>query len=59
MPFGLAVPLMYYNKVPFREVGLDPERPPRDLDEAHAASEKLVQRDSAGNVTRSGFALDV
>ena len=59
MPHGLAVPLMYYNKAPFREVGLDPDRPPRDLDEAQAASEKLLQRDSAGNVTRSGFALDI
>ena len=59
MPCGLAVPLMYYNKIPFREVGLDPERPPKDLDEARAASEKLVQRDSAGNVTRFGFALEI
>ena len=59
MPHSLAVPLMYYNKIPFREVGLDPERPPRDLDEVRAASEKLVQRDSAGNVTRYGFALDI
>ena len=59
MPFGLLVPIMYYNKVPFREAGLDPEQPPRDLDEVRAASEKLVQRDSAGNITRYGFALDV
>jgi sn-glycerol 3-phosphate transport system substrate-binding protein len=59
MPHGLAVPLMFYNKAPFREVGLDPGRPPRDLDEAQAASEKLLQRDSAGHVTRSGFALDI
>ena len=59
MPFGLLVPVMYYNKIPFREAGLDPDRPPRDLDEVRAASEKLVQRDSAGNITRYGFALDV
>jgi sn-glycerol 3-phosphate transport system substrate-binding protein len=59
MPHSLAVPLMYYNKIPFREVGLDPERPPKDLDEVRAMSEKLVQRDSAGNVTRFGFALDI
>ena len=59
MPHGLAVPLMYYNKLPFREAGLDPEQPPRDLDEVRAASEKLVQRDPAGNVTRYGFALDI
>jgi sn-glycerol 3-phosphate transport system substrate-binding protein len=59
MPHSLAVPLMYYNKIPFREVGLDPERPPKDLDEVRAASEKLVQRDPAGNITRYGFALDI
>ena len=59
MPCGLLVPLMYYNKIPFQEVGLDPEQPPRDLDEVRAASEKLVQRDSAGNVTRYGLALDI
>lgn len=59
MPFGVAVPLMYYNKNPFREAGLDPDRPPRDLDEVRAASEKLVQRDSAGNVTRFGVAQEI
>jgi sn-glycerol 3-phosphate transport system substrate-binding protein len=59
MPCGLAVPLMYYNKIPFREVGLDPEQPPKDLDEAQAVSEKLIQRDAAGNITRYGFALEI
>lgn len=59
MPVGLAVPLMYYNKIPFREAGLDPDKPPRDLDEARAVSEKLVRRDSAGNVTLHGFALEI
>jgi sn-glycerol 3-phosphate transport system substrate-binding protein len=59
MPCGLAVPLMYYNKNPFREVGLDPDQPPRDLDEVQSVSEKLIQRDSAGNITRYGFALEI
>jgi sn-glycerol 3-phosphate transport system substrate-binding protein len=59
MPCGVLVPLMYYNKIPFQEAGLNPEQPPRDLDEVHAASEKLVQRDSAGNITRFGLALDI
>jgi sn-glycerol 3-phosphate transport system substrate-binding protein len=59
MPYGLAVPLLFYNKIPFREVGLDPDQPPKDLDEARAASEKLVQRDAAGNVTRYGFAQNI
>ena len=33
MPISIAVPLLYYNKIPFREVGLDPEKPPKDLEE--------------------------
>jgi sn-glycerol 3-phosphate transport system substrate-binding protein len=59
MPYGLAVPLLFYNKAPFREVGLDPEQPPRDLEEARAVSERLVRRDSACNVTRYGFAIEI
>jgi sn-glycerol 3-phosphate transport system substrate-binding protein len=59
MPSGVLVPLMYYNKIAFQEAGLDPEQPPKDLDEIRAASEKLVQRDSAGNVTRYGLALEI
>jgi len=59
MPSGVLVPLMYYNKIAFQEAGLDPEQPPTDLDEVRAASEKLVQRDSAGNVTRYGLALEI
>jgi sn-glycerol 3-phosphate transport system substrate-binding protein len=59
MPDSLAVPLMFYNKVPFREVGLDPEQPPTDLDEVLAVSEKLLKRDSAGNVVLAGVALDI
>ena len=46
MPFGTVVPLLYYNKVTFREVGLDPENPPKDLEELRQASEKMLQRDS-------------
>jgi sn-glycerol 3-phosphate transport system substrate-binding protein len=59
MPFAGAVPLLYYDKVTFREVGLDPEKPPKDLDELRAASEKMLQRDSHGNVTRSGVAIAI
>ncbi len=59
MPFGLAVPLMYYNKIPFRQAGLDPEKPPRDLDEARRVSEKLQQRDAGGNVTQYGFSMNI
>jgi len=59
MPFGMIVPLLYYNKIPFREVGLDPEKPPQDLEELRQASEKLLKRDANGNVTRTGLAIDL
>jgi sn-glycerol 3-phosphate transport system substrate-binding protein len=59
MPFGMEVNVLYYNKVAFREVGLDPERPPQDLEELRQYSEKLLKRDAAGNVVRSGIALDI
>jgi sn-glycerol 3-phosphate transport system substrate-binding protein len=59
MPLCGGVPLLYYNKVTFREVGLDPESPPRDLEEVRQYSEKILKRDAAGNVVRSGIALDI
>jgi sn-glycerol 3-phosphate transport system substrate-binding protein len=59
MPISLAVPLLYYNKLPFREVGLDPDKPPKDLDELKEVSQKFVKRDSHGNLTRTGMALDI
>ena len=51
--------MIFYNKVPFREVGLDPEHAPATLEEVQAASEKLLKKDSAGNVTRSGIVLEI
>jgi sn-glycerol 3-phosphate transport system substrate-binding protein len=59
MPFTMELPLLYYNKVTFREVGLDPEKPPQDLEEVRQYSEKILKRDGAGNVVRSGLAIDV
>jgi sn-glycerol 3-phosphate transport system substrate-binding protein len=59
MPFAIAVPMLFYNKVPFREVGLDPEKPPLTLDDVRAYSEKLLKVDGSGNVVRSGISLDI
>ena len=59
MPFCAGLSLLYYNKVTFREVGLDPERPPRDLEEVRQYSEKILKRDASGNVVRSGIAIDI
>jgi len=59
MPFCAGMGLLYYNKVTFREVGLDPERPPQDLEEVRQYSQKILKRDAAGNVVRSGIAIDI
>ena len=59
MPFGIAVPMLFYNKIPFREVGRDPGKPPKTLDDVRAYSEKLFKVDGSGNVVRSGITLDI
>ena len=59
MPLGITVPMLFYNKIPFREVGLDPDKPPQTLDDVRAYSEKLLKVDNAGNAVRSGIALDM
>lgn len=59
MPFNLAGPILFYDRQAFEEAGLDPDRPPRTLDEVRQFSERLVQRDEAGNVTRAGIALQI
>jgi sn-glycerol 3-phosphate transport system substrate-binding protein len=59
MPISIAIPLLYYNKIPFREVGLDPDKPPKDLEELKQVSEKMVKRDAHGNLRRTGMAIDI
>jgi len=59
MPYNVDIPLLYYNKVVFREVGLDPERPPQTLEELREYSQKILKRDASGNVERSGVSLSI
>jgi sn-glycerol 3-phosphate transport system substrate-binding protein len=59
MPISITVPLLYYNKVAFREAGLDPDKPPKDLDELREVSQKFVKRDAHGNLTRTGISLNI
>jgi sn-glycerol 3-phosphate transport system substrate-binding protein len=54
MPFNVSNPVLYYNKKAFRNAGLDPEQPPKTLDEVKATSKKL--KDS-GAVAQAGFGL--
>jgi len=59
MPFHADMGLLYYSKQVFREVGLDPEKPPRDLEELRQYSQKILKRSGSGQVVRSGIAIDI
>jgi sn-glycerol 3-phosphate transport system substrate-binding protein len=59
MPFCVDIPLLYYNKPVFTEVGLDPEKPPQTLEELRQYSQKILKRDASGNVVRSGVSLAI
>ena len=41
MPFNMSGPVLYYNKKAFSAAGLDPNSPPKTLDDLKAAAEKL------------------
>lgn len=51
-----AVVALHWNKAHFREAGLDPERPPRTLEELGDFSRRLTRTDAAtGELRRVGF----
>jgi sn-glycerol 3-phosphate transport system substrate-binding protein len=55
MPFNASTPLLYYNKDAFKEVGLDPAKPPVTFTEIADAAKKLTKKDASGATTRFGF----
>ncbi len=55
MPTTPATMALHYNKRLFREAGLDPERPPRTIEELDAMAERLTVRDADGKLVRAGF----
>lgn len=48
---------LFWNKKLFKEAGLDPERPPRTLDELVAFAKRLTKRDRAGNIIQVGLTM--
>jgi sn-glycerol 3-phosphate transport system substrate-binding protein len=54
MPFNASSAILYYNKTAFKEAGLDPEKPPKTIDEVTEYSRKLVKK-SGGDVAQFGF----
>ena len=57
IPFQRSTIVMYYNKDAFREVGLDPDKPPATWDELASMGKKLVKRDANGQITRWGLSI--
>jgi sn-glycerol 3-phosphate transport system substrate-binding protein len=57
MPFNTSMPVLYYNKSLFKEAGLDPENPPKTLDEVRTAAEKLSKKN--GGPAEFGFGASI
>lgn len=57
IPFQRSTIVLYWNKEAFKEVGLDPEKPPQTWDEMTAFAQKLTKRDANGNVTQWGVQI--
>ncbi len=53
IPFQRSTVVLFWNKDAFKEVGLDPEKPPRTWDEHVAMAQKLVKK-SGDTTTRWG-----
>jgi len=46
---------LHWNKTMFKEAGLDPERPPRTIEELMEYNTKLTKRDEKGKIIQMGF----
>src|SRR5438128_5466527 len=55
MPFNSSSSIFYYNKDAFKEVGLDPDKPPVTFSEITDAAKKLTKKDASGATVRWGF----
>lgn len=59
IPFETDVRVLYWNKQLFKEVGLDPEKPPKTWDELEAYADKLDKKNDDGTYARIGFHPDI
>jgi multiple sugar transport system substrate-binding protein len=55
LPGGADWWCLFYSKDVYREVGLDPEKPPTTFDELIAHSKEVLQKDAAGDIQRIGY----
>ena len=59
LPTAVRSLALFYNKKLFTEAGLDPNSPPKTLDEFVAAAQKIAKHDASGNLTVAGSTLDM
>lgn len=55
LPYDTDTRPLYWNKDVFKEVGLDPERPPQTWDELLLYTQKITKVDSEGKFLRIGY----
>jgi len=55
LPTTPATVALHWNKEMFKAAGLDPERPPKTLEELEAFAAKLTKRDASGRLVQMGF----
>lgn len=56
LPFLLDCYALMWNRDLFRQAGLDPDRPPRTIDELERMAVALTKRDADGNLVQLGLA---
>ena len=59
LPTAVRSLALFYNKKVFKEAGLDPNQPPKTLEELVAAAEKTTKRDGSGNIVSEGLTVDM
>lgn len=55
IPGGADYWCLFYSKDVYREVGLDPEKPPTTFDELIGHSKQILQKDANGDIQRIGY----
>lgn len=59
IPTAVRSLALFWNKDLFREAGLDPEKPPKTMEEAVAMAQKLTKKDKGGNYIQEGWGLQL
>lgn len=55
LPTAPASTALHYNTAMLEEAGLDPQKPPRTIEELNEIADKITKRDSKGSITCAGF----